>query len=123
MRLTVIVIAFAVLVGSAALGAPVAPIRTAHLGHTVPVGYGCGLGVRRGPLGACTPVYMYGGYDPYIRGYVRGYARGYYEGRRDAEYPYVRYYGTGDVVAVDRGFCGFASYLSCSHGTCWRFCY
>jgi hypothetical protein len=92
---------------------------------TVRVGYECGLGVHRAPLGACVPVYVYRGYDPYYRGYVRGYyrgyRRGYYEGRRDAYYPYVRYV-PGDVIAVDRGVCGFGSYLSCSYGTCWRFC-
>jgi len=122
-RFVVLLIASSLCGGSAASGAPIAPIRVEGLVETVQVGYGCGLGVRRGPLGACTPVYLYGAYGPYYRGYARGYARGYHDGRRDAAYPYVRYDGAGDVIAVDRGFCGFGSYLSCSYGTCWRFCY
>ena len=93
-----------------------APVRPKQPVQTVQLSYGRGLGVRRGPLGACTPVYLYEGFDPYYRGYVRGY----HDGRRGAAYPCVRYDGGGDVIAVDRGFCAFGSYLSCSYGTCWR---
>lgn len=122
-RHAVLLIATALCAGPAAFAAPFAPVRSELLVQTVQLSYGCGLGVHRGPLGACTPVYLYGGYGPYYRGYVRGYARGYHDGRRDAAYPYVRYDGAGDVIAVDRRFCGFGLYLTCSYGTCWRVCY
>lgn len=112
-----------------AFAMPVASLGRMQVPLMLKVGYGCGLGVLRvlrGPLGACSPVYR--GYDPYYRAYVRGYyrgyrrgyRRGYYDGRYDA-YPYVRHL-PGDVVYVDRGVCGFGSYLSCSHGICWRVC-
>ena len=29
----------------------------------------------------------------------------------------------GGVIELDKGFCSFGSYLACTHGTCWRFCY
>ena len=29
----------------------------------------------------------------------------------------------GGVIELDKGFCGFGSYLACTNGTCWRFCY
>ena len=106
-------------VGSAASAMPAAPIRSGQFADTIQVGYGCGLGVRRGPFGTCRPVYLYEVYDPYYGGYVRGY----YDGYRDGAYPYLRYYGAGDVMVVDRGVCGFGSYLLCNAGTCWRFCY
>ena len=103
---------------------PVVPLSSPQDALTIPVGYGCGLGVRRGPFLDCAPVYVFRGHDPYyrayVRGYHRGYRRGYYEGRLDA-YPYVSHL-PGDVVYVDRGVCGFGSYLSCSHGICWRLC-
>jgi hypothetical protein len=127
-KLLTLISALGVFVASAAYAMPVAPLSEPQGSLTIQVGYGCGLGVRRGPLYDCAPVY--GGYDPYYhtyvrgyyRGYRRGYRRGYYAGRYDAYYPYVRHL-PGDVVYVDRGFCGFGSYLSCSYGTCWRFCY
>ena len=31
--------------------------------------------------------------------------------------------GHGGVIKLDKGFCGFGSYLACTQGTCWRFCY
>ena len=109
--------------GSAVYAMPVAPLSKPHVTLTIQVGYGCGLGVRRGPGGECVPVHVYGDYDPYYGGYIRGYYRGYHEGHRDTYYPYVRYPNNTGVVAVDRGVCGFGSYLSCSYGTCWRLCY
>lgn len=124
-KLLPLIFALSVFGVSAAQAMPVVPLGSPQTTLTIQVGYGCGLGVHRGPLGECAPVYVYRGYDPYYRGYVRGYyrgyRRGYYEGRHDAYYPYVRYV-PGDVIAVDRGVCGFGSYLSCSYGTCWRLC-
>lgn len=104
---------------------PVAVIGSTQADLTIPVGSGCGIGVRRGPFDGCDPVYggYYGEFDRgYQVGYYRGYRRGYFEGYNDAHYPYVRYYDNGGVVLIDKGICGFGSYLSCSHGTCWRFC-
>ena len=125
-KLLPLIFALSVFGGSAAYAMPVAPLSQPQATLTIQVGGGCGLGVHRGPLGRCVPVYVYRGYDPYYRGYVRGYyrgyRRGYYEGSRNAYYPYVRHL-PGDVVYVDKGVCGFGSYLSCSYGTCWRFCY
>jgi hypothetical protein len=116
---------------AAAQAITVVPFGPPQVGLTIPVTSGCGIGVRRGPFDGCTPIYgVYGGYygghyRGYYLGYHRGYRRGYYRGYRDAYYdgPYVRYHDDGGVIAVDKGFCGFGSYLACSHGSCWRFCY
>ena len=101
---------------------PAATFGPAQPGLITQVSSGCGIGVHRGPFDGCAPVYVYGGY---YSGYYRGYRRGYYRGYRDAYYngPYFRFDNAQDVIAVDKGFCGFGSYLSCSHGLCWRFCY
>ena len=124
--LSPLVVAVSLLWAAGAQAMPLAPLSQPQSGLTVKVGGGCGLGVRRGLGGECVPVYVYGDYDPYyrgyIRGYYRGYRRGYYEGRRNAYYPYVRYPNDTGVVVVDKGVCGFGSYLSCSYGTCWRYC-
>ncbi len=101
---------------------PVAALGPPQADQTIRVGGGCGISIH-----GCAPVYIYDGYhDEYYRayrlGYYRGYRRGYYEGYHDTYYPYVRYYGASDVVVVNKGICGFGSYLSCSYGTCWRFC-
>jgi hypothetical protein len=126
-KLRPLIFALSVFGVSAAQAMPVVPLGPPQATLAIQIGYayGCGLGVHRGPLGGCVPVYVYRGYDPYYRGYVRGYyrgyRRGYYAGRHDAYYPYVRHF-PGDVVYVDRGVCGFGSYLSCSYGTCWRVC-
>ena len=126
-RLFGVLLAVGLCLGSTAFGMPLAPIRARQAVDVVQAEYGCGLGVRRGPLGACTPVYGYEGYGPYFRGcargYYRGYRRGYYDGHRAAAYPYVGHYDADDVIVVDRGACELGSYLSCSYGTCWRFCY
>jgi hypothetical protein len=126
-KLLPLTFALGIITAQSAQAMPVAPINQPQASLTIQAGYGCGLGVYRGLLGACTPIYVYGGYDPYyrayVRGYYRGYRRGYYEGRhRDDAYPYVRRL-PGDVVYVDKGVCDFGWYLSCRHGTCWRYCY
>ena len=125
-KLLPLIFTLGLLNGSAAYAMPVAPLSQPQDSPTIQVGYGCGLGVYRGPLGDCVPVNVYRDYGPYYRGYVRGYyrgyRRGYYEGTRDAYYPYVRYPNDSGVVVVDKGVCGFGSYLSCSYGTCWRLC-
>ncbi len=122
-----LIFALGIIVAPSAQAMPVVALSQPQAGLTIQVGYGCGLGVHRGPLGACTPVYVYGGHDryyrAYVRGYYRGYRRGYYAGRhRNDRYPYVSRL-PGDVVYVDKGVCGFGSYLSCKNLTCWRFCY
>jgi hypothetical protein len=79
-----------------ATAASIAPISS-QFALIVPVGSGCGLGVRRGPFFDCTPVHVYGGsysgyhrahVRSYKRGYFRGYRSGYYRGYRDAYYGY-----------------------------------
>ncbi|MDI3469941.1 MAG: hypothetical protein OJF62_002004 [Pseudolabrys sp.] len=112
-KLLSLLFALGVVGGSAAYGTPIVPLNAAHTSLATHVGYRCGL------FGACAPVYIYGGHDLYYQ----GYRRGYYDGYRDASYPYVRYHYTRDVIAADRGFCGFGFYLSCAYGTCWRLCY
>jgi hypothetical protein len=106
---------------------PVAPLVPVQTGLTVHVSSGCGLGVRRGPLGQCIPVYDGNGNEVYCRAYRRGYYRSYrqdyYHGYRAANYPYVSHVNDTGVIVVDKGVCGFGSYLSCAYGTCWRFCY
>jgi hypothetical protein len=118
-RLFSVVFAVGIAAISAAQAMPAARLVPPPPGLTVPVASGCGLGVRRGPYDGCTPIYHAHGayYRGYRRGYVRGYRDGYYDG------PYVHYSDNGGAIAVDRGFCGFGSYLSCSQGLCWRFCY
>jgi hypothetical protein len=114
---------------SSAHAMPVAALSLVQTELTIQVDSGCGLGVHRGPLGECVPVYVYDGngngtyYRAYWRGFYRGYRQGYYRGYRNANYPYVRYPNVTGVVAVDKGVCGFGSYLACSYGTCWRRCY
>lgn len=97
---------------------PAAAFDPAQPGLATQVSSGCGIGVHHGPFNGCAPVYVYGGY-------YHGYRRGHYRGYRDAYYdgPYFRFDNDQDVIAVDKGFCSFGSYLSCSHGLCWRFCY
>lgn len=91
---------------------------------TTQVGYRCGFGAPLDTHGNCTPVYR-GYYQGHRRGYYEGYRRGHYLDYRHAYYdfPYVRLSGRIDPIVVDKGFCGFGSYLSCDFGGCWRFCY
>jgi hypothetical protein len=93
---------------------PVAPFSQVQTGLTITVGSGYGFWVCRGLFNYCTPVYVFGGN---YGGKYRGYSRAHYDG------PYVRYHDNGGVVVVDKQPCDFGSYLSCSHGTCWQFCY
>jgi len=93
----------------------------------------CGIDGHRGPYNGCIPVY--GAHSGYHGGYYFGYRRGYYRGYRVGHYgrhqvhyrhhryPFVRLHDGGDVIAVGKGLCGFGSYLGCTQGTCWRFCY
>jgi hypothetical protein len=117
----------AVLSATGALAMPLGALPTTQSELYVPVGSGCGIGVRRGPLGGCDPPYIYDGNGAYERGYrhgyYRGYHRGYYEGYHDGNYPYVSDSGYSDVVNLGAPVCGFGSYLACSYGTCWRLCY
>jgi len=87
---------------------------------------GCGIGVHRGLYNGCSG-YHGGYYRGYRQGYYRGYRIGHY-GRqhvhyRHLRYPYVQFYDSGDVITVDKGFCGFGSYVACTQGVCWRLCY
>jgi hypothetical protein len=110
-------IALGVIAGSAAYGSPIAPLNATQSRLTIETGYRCGI--FGDFFDACAPAYVYGAHDSYYQGYRRGYDDGY----RDASYPYVRYHDTGEVIAVDKGVCGFGSYVSCVYGTCWRRCY
>ena len=56
---------------STARAMPLAPVQA---GLLVPVASGCGLGVHRGPLAGCYPVYGY------YAGYGGGYRNNYYTG-------------------------------------------
>lgn len=84
------------------------PTGLIHVSHR------CGIGVLGVPLSGCAPAYVYGGY-------YSDYYRGYHHARHD--FPYVRLSGRDGVIVVDKGVCGFGSYLSCAYGGCWRFCY
>ena len=109
---------------------PVVALAPLEPGLAILVGGGCGIGVHRGPFDGCAIYGVYNAYDDwydraYRRGYHRGFRHGYYRGYRDGyydRYPYARFYGNGGVIVVDK-YCGFGSYLSCSHGLCWRHCY
>lgn len=119
----------------AAAATPIAPISP-KFALTVPVGDGCGLGVRRGSFFDCTPVYVYGGYYPgyhrryvrsYYRGYNRGYRRGYYRGYRDAYYGYYggypgAYYQNNGFALENFADCIFGA-TSSACGCRWGLCY
>ena len=79
----------------AARAIPFYPPQTSLI---VPVGSGCGLGVRRGPFEACDPIYY--------AGYGSGYRTNYYTG------------------FVTRGVCnGRGTHLACNfYGICWVAC-
>jgi hypothetical protein len=124
-KLLSLVFVIGILCAPSAQAMPIAPLSQPQGTQTIQVGYGyaCSLAILGGPVAPCAPVHVYGGYYPYYSpcGHC-GYYGGHYAGRRTAHYPYVRHL-PGDVVFVDKGVCGFGSYLSCSHGTCWRYCY
>jgi hypothetical protein len=101
-------------------GMPVAPLGSAHATPIIQVGWGygpwvCGPRLPGSLLGQWLTGYIY------VPGCYRGYARGSYAGRRVTDYPYVRRL-PGHVIYVDKGTCGFGSYLSCTRGLCFRFC-
>ena len=81
---------------------PVGRVGGASLSITV--ASGCGLGVRRGPLDGCEPIYGW---------YYPGYGRGV---RNDYNNYYVGF-GRG-------GFCGGrGTHLACDfYGNCWVAC-
>jgi hypothetical protein len=113
-KLLPLIFALGILCVPSAQAMPVVPLGSPQAGLTIPVGWGWGFGVCRGLFYGCAPVYVYGGnYGKCYRGYRNAHYRG----------PYVRYHYNDGVVVSDRGICGFGSYLSCSHGTCWRRCY
>jgi hypothetical protein len=74
------------------------PLQQLHGGSIIPVASGCGLGVRRGPLDSCDPIYY--------AGYASGYFNAYYIGR------------------VSNGVCsGRGTHLACNiYGICWVAC-
>jgi hypothetical protein len=119
-KLLPLIFALGIIMAPSAQAMPIAPISQPQADLTIQVGYGyaCGWTILGGPIAPCAPVYVYGGYYPYYSPYIRGYYRGHHY----RHYPYVRHL-PGDVVDVDRGVCGFGSFLTCSHGTCWRRCY
>jgi hypothetical protein len=116
-RLLSLVFVLGIFCAAPAHAMPVACFGLAETKLTIQVGGGCGIG-------GCTPIYVYGsGYvRGYSLGYYRGYCRGNYRASHNTYYPYVRYF-PGDVIAVNKGVCGFGSYLSYNYGMCWQFCY
>jgi hypothetical protein len=88
---------------------PVALLGSAQAG-VIHVGYRCGIGILGVPYHGCTPAYVPG-----------GHCRGYHDTHHN--FPFVRLSGRDGVIAVDKGGCGFGSYLACAYGGCWRRCY
>ena len=88
------------------------------------VGYRCGAGVPLDTNINCTLVYR-GYHQKYHWRHYEGSRRSYYRGYHDAyqDFPYIRHSGRVAPIAVDKGSCGFGSYLSCAFGGCWRLCY
>ena len=74
------------------------PFYPAQVSLIVPVASGCGLGVRRGPLEQCDPIY----YADYGSSYLNNYYTGF----------------------VTRGVCsGRGTHLACNvYGICWVAC-
>lgn len=109
-KLLPLIFALGTFLAASAHAMPIAPLSSTQARLTIQVGYGygCAVGIYRGFFGRCVPVYVY----------RRGYCK-----RRHYDYPYVRYSGDTGVVMANKGACAFGSYLSCGHGTCWRFCY
>ena len=76
------------------------PLEPLHAGLLIPVASGCGLGVHRGPLDGCYPVYGY------YAGYGGGYRNNYYTG-----------FNSGGVCS------GRGTHLACNrYGICWVAC-
>lgn len=76
------------------------PLDRLQAGLLIPVASGCGLGVHRGPLDGCYPVYGY------YAGYGGGYRNNYYTG-----------FNSGGVCS------GRGTHLACNpYGICWVAC-
>ena len=76
------------------------PLDPLQAGLLIPVASGCGLGVHRGPLDGCYPVYGY------YAGYGGGYRNNYYTG-----------FNSGGVCS------GRGTHLACNpYGICWVAC-
>jgi hypothetical protein len=76
------------------------PLQQLRLSLIIPAASGCGLGVNRGPLDGCYPIYIY------YPGYTPAYRNNYYAGY------------------VSRGVCdGRGTHLACNrYGICWVAC-
>jgi hypothetical protein len=113
-----LLVAVLALLGSVAgvAAAPAMPLHPASAPSEliIPVGSGCGLGVRRGPYGECNVIYG-GHYSARDRAYHRGYYDGYRQGYYD---------GTGRSLMVDQGACsGYRMVRVCNiYGSCWAAC-
>ena len=76
------------------------PLDRLQAGLLIPVASGCGLGVHRGPLDGCYPVYGY------YAGYGGSYRNNYYTG-----------FNSGGVCS------GRGTHLACNrYGICWVAC-
>jgi len=118
-KLLPLILALGIFSGSAAHGMPVAALGSAQATPIFQVGWGNGPWV----CGPRLPGSLFGqwvtGYI-YVPGCYRGYNRRN-AAHRISDYPYVSHL-PGNVIHVDKGACGFGSFLSCTHGLCYRFC-
>jgi hypothetical protein len=119
-KLLPLILTFGVFSGSTAHGMPVAALSSAQATPLIQVGwaYGpwvCGPRLPGSLLGQWVTGYIY------VPGCYRRYSRSTYAGRRVSRDPYISQL-PGFVIHVDKGTCGFGSFLSCTHGLCYRFC-
>lgn len=118
-KLLPLILALGIFSGSAAHGMPVAALGSAQATPIFQVGWGNGPWV----CGPRLPGSLFGqwvtGYI-YVPGCYRGYSRRN-AAHRISDFPYVSHL-PGNVIHVDKGACGFGSFLSCTHGLCYRFC-
>ncbi len=100
--------------GVGATAEPGMPFHPMQAELIIPIGSGCGIGVRRGPFDGCNVIYG-GYYGAYARGYFHGYRDGYRDGYYD---------GAVGPLIVDQGACsGGRMYRVCDvYGTCWASC-
>jgi hypothetical protein len=126
-KLLPLTLALGVFVGSVAHGMPGAQTSSTQTTSAIEVSWECRPNVS--VVGQCVPVS--GSYSQYRRKHTRGYYRRYrhYDWRYYAV-PYSGYtYGnfgssglfSGNGLIVEP--CEYGSYMTCSHGTCWRTCY
>jgi hypothetical protein len=109
------------IVGAAAAHAmPVAHFGPMQAGLTIPVSNGCGIGVHRGPLSGCTPIYAY--YSAHYGGDFRKHHRRHPHSNRNNYY--VSFHDFGGYAGENK-FCSFGSYVACvsSGRACWVLCY